>query len=63
MDKKQKILLITILIIGLPVAFLAPESRYVFLLLPLHVVISFVCDQTKNITISKISLLCIVVGL
>ncbi|WP_154664019.1 hypothetical protein [Bacillus cihuensis] len=41
MVMKQKILLITILIIGLPVAFLAPESRYVFLLLPLYVVISF----------------------
>lgn len=40
MDKKQKILLTTILIIGVPVAYLAPESRYVFLLLPLHFVIS-----------------------
>jgi hypothetical protein len=41
MDKKQKILLITTLIISVPVAFLSPESRYVFLLLPLYVVISF----------------------
>ncbi|MGE8078282.1 hypothetical protein [Peribacillus loiseleuriae] len=56
MDKKQKILLITILIIGLPIAFLAPESRYVFLLLPLYVVISFgfeiydwVKEKRKNI--------------
>ncbi|MGX2958024.1 hypothetical protein JNUCC23_01875 [Peribacillus sp. JNUCC 23] len=56
MDKKQKILLITILLVGLPVVFLAPESRYVFLLLPLYVVISFgveiydwVKEKRKNI--------------
>ena len=37
-DKKQKYLLITILIIAFPVAFLAPEGRYVFLLGPLYIV-------------------------
>jgi len=44
MDKKQKALLITIIIIALPVAFLAPESRYVFLLGPPYVVISIIFE-------------------
>ena len=39
MDKKQKNLLITIVIIALPVVFWAPERRYVFLLGPLYFLI------------------------
>lgn len=44
MDKKQKYLLITLLIIAFPVAFLAPQSRYVFLLGPLYVVTSILFE-------------------
>ena len=38
MNKRQKYLLITILIIAFPLALLAPEGRYVFLLVPLYIV-------------------------
>ncbi|WP_156312096.1 hypothetical protein [Lysinibacillus contaminans] len=44
MDKKQKILLITIVLIAFPVAFLVPESRYVFLLGPLYFLIFFLFE-------------------
>ena len=44
MDKKRKYLLITLLIIAFPVAFLAPQNRYVFLLGPLYVVTSILFE-------------------